>query len=150
LTVSSSSRSRGLLRRVPRGLLVCLVLTAAVVPACGGDDSEDGPLRVVITDAGYEPSELTVPVGGQVTFVNRSGGLPHSAKDDTPGPVDHSPQPGSTKHDGSEVNHGTSKGFATHALFDNEAQKVIFDAPGKYEYHCSFHPDMSGTIEVVE
>lgn len=149
MTVMRPGRSR-LARQASKGLLVCLALPALLLPACGGDDSDSKPLRVVITDDGYQPRELTVPVGSEVTFVNRSTDSPHTAKDETPGPVDHSPQPGPTQHDGSEVNRASHKGFATHALFPDEAQRVVFPVVDAYDFHCAFHSEMTGRIKVVE
>jgi plastocyanin len=134
-----------------RGLCACLVVAALAMPGCGGDDdSAAPPPTVVLTDEGYEPADLEVPVGSEVRFVNRAKQSVHSAKDSTPGPVDPSPKPGSSAHDGSEVNRASHKGFATHALFPNETQRVRFPVADVYEYYCSFHADMKGRIVVVE
>jgi plastocyanin len=137
-------------KRLSRGLLACLLPLVVALPACGGDDSDDGPIRVVITDKGYEPRDLTVSAGDEVRFVNRSLQSSHTAKDSTPGPVDHSPQPGPTDHDGSEVARASHAGFATHALFPKEVQRVVFPVADEYEYYCALHPSMTGRIEVVE
>lgn len=150
MTAVRPGRSRRPVGRASIGLFACLWLPALALAACGGDDSEDPPARVVITDNRYEPRKLTVAAGSEVAFVNRAPSSAHTAKDDEPGPVDHSPQPGPTKHDGSEVNRASRAGFATHALFPKETQRVIFPVTGVYEYHCAFHPEMTGRIEVVE
>ncbi len=108
-----------------------------------------GAPRVVITDDGYEPRDLEIRVGERVTFVNR-GTVPHSAKDESGGDIDVSPQPGSTAHDGSEINRASHKGFASHALFPDEPQAIVFPVVRKYEFYCAFHADMRGTLTVVD
>lgn len=105
---------------------------------------------MIATNRGYEPSELTVQAGETVTFVNRSLRSMHTAKDDPDEVIDGSPEPGPTDHEGGEINRASRVGFRTHALFPREAQKVVFPVARKYEYHCSFDPDMKGTINVVE
>jgi plastocyanin len=120
----------------------------AMTAGCGGDDENRQPLTVEITDAGYEPSTLEVEVGDRVKFVNRSD-RPGSAKDDPLGRIEVSPQPGTTKHDGSEVAHATRHGFATHSLFRGEHQFVVFEVPKTYSYQSAFYPNLKGTIKVV-
>jgi len=128
-----------------------LLLLAPALSSCGGDDAaSSGPQEVVITDAGYEPANLRIQAGSRVTFVNRSRDSPHTAKDDSDGHIEVSPQSGITKHDGSEVNRANPIGFATHSLFPKEFQTVIFPVVRKYSYYCAFHPEMKGTIDVVE
>jgi plastocyanin len=131
-------------RRLLVGVAAVLVLT----PVACGDEETDGPAVVRIGESSFTPRDLTVTVGERVTFVNRSQS-PRSARDDSGGPIDVSPQPGPTKHDGSEVNRATRKGFATHALFSGERQAILFTVPAKYNYYSAFG-DLSGTIEVVE
>jgi plastocyanin len=134
-----------------RTLGTAIVVVAAMAAGCGQEDggAADGPPQVVITDRGYDPAELTIEVGERVRFVNRAKERPHSAKDESGGDVDVSPQPGATMHDGSEVNRATRKGFATHSLFPSEWQFVVFPVVGTYEYTSAFDPDFEGTIEVV-
>jgi plastocyanin len=127
------------------GTVATVVLMAWITIACGREPA--GSPVVTARDDGYEPSHLKIEAGETVTFVNRSR-FPHSAKDDSSGSIDVSPQPGPTKHDGSEINRATRVGFATHSLFPSEAQKVVFPVAGRYTYHCAFH-EMEGTIEVV-
>jgi plastocyanin len=119
---------------------------------CGSDDkADDGKHTVVITDEGYEPDDLTIEVGDQVKFVNRSKELPHSAKDDRRGPIDVSPESdGETDHSGKDINYANKTGFGTHSLFPGEPQRVVFRAVRDYSYYCAFHPNLRGTIEVVE
>ncbi len=139
--------------RARRGMWIGVVtaaVAAVVFAGCGDDGSDAEPLKVVISDAGFEPSDLKLEAGDEVTFVNRSKELPHSAEDESRAKIDVSPQPGPTAHDGSEVAHATAKGFATHALVPGELQRVVFDVPAKYDFRCTFHSKMTGTIEVED
>jgi plastocyanin len=133
-----------------QAIAIALAAIAALAAAIGcGEEEREGPVTVVITDEGYQPSELTIEAGDRVTFVNRSKERPGSAKDDPTGDVEVSPQPGPTAHDGSEVNRASRKGFATHSLFRGERQTVIFPIPMTYEYSSAFNPDLKGTITVA-
>lgn len=160
MTLLGVTGARAARRTMLLGLTALAI--AASAAGCGDDSGGDddakagtaaatgkGPYTVVITDKGYEPRDLQVPVGARVKFVNRSKTSPHTAKDIRRGDVEFSPQPGPTKHDGSEVNRANRIGFATHALFPAEAQTVVFPVAQSYSYLCAFHGDtMTGTIEV--
>jgi plastocyanin len=127
-----------------------VVLAGLILLGCGGDahQAATGTLRVVVTADGFGPEELVVPPGAEVTFVNEDPRLAHSAKHDPQGVIEGSPQPGKTRHDGSEVNRASRAGFATHSLYPGEAQRVVFPVARRYEYHCTIYPDMRGTIVV--
>jgi plastocyanin len=107
-----------------------------------------GPATVEITDDGYEPDHLEIEVGDRVVFVNRMEQTAGSAQDESGGPIDVSPQPGPTRHDGSEIAHATRRGFATHSLFPDERQTVVFEAARRYDYTSTFDSRMRGTIVV--
>jgi plastocyanin len=80
----------------------------------------------------YDPEELTVSAGAEVTVVNQDT-LPHTATSGT-GPQD----PESAQlFDTSIINGGES---ATLSL----AQVT----PGQYDYYCMVHPYMTGKINV--
>jgi plastocyanin len=117
---------------------------------CGDESDGSGPPRVIITRDGFEPSDLRLEVGQTVAFVNRSPNYVHSARDERQGDIDGAPGPGPTDHSGGDINRASRKGFATHSLFPRETQRVVFPVAKTYEFRCSFHPDMKGTIEVVE
>jgi plastocyanin len=80
----------------------------------------------------YDPDELTVSAGAEVTVVNQDT-LPHSATSGT-GPQD--PE-SAQQFDTSLINAGES---ATLSL----AQVT----PGQYDYYCIVHPYMTGKIVV--
>ncbi|MGH2749635.1 MAG: cupredoxin domain-containing protein [Actinomycetota bacterium] len=104
-------------------------LVAFVLSACGtGDASEPattaetaGP-SVVIEDLAFEPETLTVELGNSVTWTWNDGAVTHDVSGD---------------EFQSEV---MSEGTFSHR----------FDEPGTYDYVCTLHPNMTGTIEVTK
>jgi plastocyanin len=105
--------------------------------------------RVVITDRGYRPRRLRIGVGDRVTFVNSSRKLPHSAQDESRGDIDSAPGDGPTDHSGKAVARASKRGFATHSLFPQEPQTVVFPVRRRYAYYCTFHSELNGSIDVV-
>lgn len=80
--------------------------------------------KVEIADFAYDPDPVTVQVGGKVTWLNQDS-APHTA----------------TAEDGS---------FDTGTLEEGKLKSETFKQAGTYEYICQIHPDMHGTVEVVE
>ena len=70
----------------------------------------------------FEPEEITVPAGTEVTFTNQDKAA-HTA----------------TADDGS---------FDTEELGKGDSAQTTFDDPGTYTYFCRFHVFMKGTVEV--
>jgi plastocyanin len=91
-------------------------------PAPSGDAVRSA--KVEIEDFAYNPDPVTIEEGGKVTWINRDS-APHTA----------------TADDGS---------FDTGTLEEGKLKSESFKAPGTYAYICSIHPDMQGTVEVVE
>jgi len=113
----------------PRLKLAAVVgILALALGACGTGDAStpdaaansDGP-TVVIEDLAFEPETLTVEAGDTVTWVWNDGAVEHDVS-------------GADFH--SEV---MSEGTFRHR----------FDEPGTYDYVCTLHPNMTGTIEVT-
>jgi len=79
---------------------------------------------VSISDFKFNPATLTVPVGTTVTWTNQDE-EPHTlaAKDGS----FHSP------------------GIDTHGTYS-----FTFSTPGSYDYICSIHPFMTGTVVVTK
>ncbi len=96
----------------------------AQAPAAGELSSSSEPFRVDVVDLDYEPRDLTVPVGTEVLWVN-TGRAPHTvtAEDDT-------------------VDSGI---FMT-----GESFSLVFDEEGVFEYYCTLHPGMEGTVTITE
>jgi plastocyanin len=131
---------------IPRPvLLACLLLCAAALAACGASGgspaastaaseaapSEAAPSEapaagggdaVTIQNFAFGPASLSVAAGTTVTWTN-SDSAPHTATGD----------------DGSF----DSSNIAPGATFSH-----AFETAGTFAYHCSLHPNMTGTIEV--
>jgi plastocyanin len=114
-----------------RRRLMLAALTGVVVlalSACGTGDAStpataadrDGRPTVVIEDLAFEPQTLKIEAGETVTWMWRDGEMAHDVSADD---------------FKSEV---MSEGTFRHR----------FDKPGTYEYVCTLHPNMTGTIEV--
>lgn len=128
-----------------------LILLAFGLSACGGGDDDDTSTvtepaggaaseptgkaappgaeaaraeKVEIVDFAYDPDPVTVQVGGKVTWLNQDS-APHTA----------------TADDGS---------FDTGTLEEGKLKSETFKQAGTYTYICEIHPDMHGTVEVVE
>lgn len=81
-----------------------------------------GVLVVTIKDFSFVPNTITVPVGTTVTWQNLDE-EPHTVR-------------GSDAH------------IRSDALDQGDSYSVRFDQPGTYQYGCSIHPKMSGSVIV--
>lgn len=79
--------------------------------------------KVAMADFAFDPTPVTINVGGTVTWTN-SDSAPHTATADD-----------QKAFDSGTVNKGQSK-------------TVKFSKPGTYTYFCRFHPFMKGTVVV--
>jgi plastocyanin len=84
----------------------------------------DRSVKVEIEDFAYDPDPVQVAMGGKVTWQNRDS-APHTA----------------TADDGS---------FDTGNLEEGKLGSQSFKKAGTYAYFCEIHPDMRGTVEVVD
>jgi plastocyanin len=80
--------------------------------------------KVEIADFAYAPETVTIQAGGKVTWQNEDADA-HTA----------------TLDDGS---------FSTGDLAEGKLKSESFKDPGTFTYHCEIHPEMTGTVEVVE
>jgi plastocyanin len=89
---------------------------AGTEAAAGGD-------RIVIADFAFDPAELEVAAGTEVTWENVDG-VPHriAADDDS---------------------------FNSEDLNAGDTFSFTFDAAGEFPYICAIHPSMAGTIVVT-
>jgi plastocyanin len=125
-----------------------LILAALSFAACGSNDSgstttteeaettapaevETAPsgeaprsAKVEIVDFAYGPETVTVAAGGKVTWRNEDS-------------ADHTV----TLDDGS---------FESGDIAEGKLKSESFKSPGSFAYHCEIHPEMTGTVEVVE
>jgi plastocyanin len=81
--------------------------------------------QVAITDFTFTPTAMTVHAGDTIVWTNGDS-VPHTA----------------TARDG--------KSFDTGTIDPNATGKVVFLKPGHYEYYCTVHPDMHGTVDVKQ
>jgi plastocyanin len=104
---------------------------AAGAPSGGGSANATAPsgeavrsAKVEIVDFEYAPATVTIQSGGKVIWLNQDS-TGHTA----------------TLDDGS---------FSTGDLAEGKLRSQSFKQPGTYAYHCEIHPEMKGTVEVVE
>lgn len=125
-------------RRRARHLAATVTLLAALA-GCAAEPQVTPPEQEdeAAVDAGYEivmddgldfePEVLTVPAGSVVEVVNRSSRA-HSMQSEEQGPT----------------------GFDTGPVPAGDTVELVFDEPGRYPYHCRFHPDVMDGVIVVE
>lgn len=128
-------------------LLIVLVL---ILAACGGDDDDNGngdnnppaagetpnaplptvpaAMGVVMVNRTFEPQQIEVTAGTTVTWTNQDS-QSHTV---TAGPRDNP----SGLFDSGEIAGGGTFSFT-------------FTEPGTYEYHCTPHDGMDGTVVVT-
>ena len=87
-----------------------------------GDGASASPAEVKIDNFTFHEPTITVPVGTQVTWVNRDD-IPHTVVSD-------------------------DKLFKSKALDTDEKFMFTFSQPGTYHYFCSIHPKMTAEIVV--
>jgi plastocyanin len=99
---------------------------ASEAPAAGGGactvSTDAGTVAVTVEGFSFQPSTIEAGVGDVIAFTNKDSAS-HTA----------------TLDDGS-CDTGGIAADATGAL--------SFSAAGSYPFHCTIHPDMTGTIEV--
>ena len=112
-------------------LALCFALAAV---ACGGgddtaepaatsDDSASGGTAVSIADSTFSPGDVTVSAGGAVEWTNTDS-LPHTVafEDDAIG-------------DSEQLDQG-------------DTFSATFETAGTFDYMCTIHPEMSGSVTV--
>lgn len=148
--------------RIPRVFLLLPILASLSLAACGDDDGgetttatetqtrteesagEPGGVappgegagerapsgeavrsaKVEIEGFAYVPRTVTIQAGGKVTWINRDS-AEHTV----------------TLDDG---------GFDSGDLAEGKLASESFKDAGAYPYHCEIHPEMTGTVKVVE
>jgi len=90
--------------------------------------SETAEVRARIRNSSYDPTELTIPAGTEVTFLNADG-FTHTVTEGTDGqPVDDP--------------------IVDEDIDQNGSVSVTFDEPGTYNITCKIHSSMNLTITV--
>jgi plastocyanin len=93
-------------------------LLAAAPPVANAD------AHVTIDQHMFMPATIIIHPGEKVTWMNKDSDVHNVTSDDG------------------------GKSFHTPLLDTGESASLSFIAPGTFGYHCSVHPDMTGTIIV--
>lgn len=117
-------------------LIILALVGAILVPACGGsgDDSIEGTNVVVnLYDNRYEFADISIPVGGTVTWVG-AGRNPHNAV-------------------AADESWSTESVFGSLDLLDGDEATLTYNTEGVYVFYCTYHGNadgdgMAGTLTV--
>ncbi len=85
--------------------------------------SDSSEVQIEIADFDFSPRELTVIEGASITWTNLDS-APHDATDE-------------------------AGAWGTGILKQGDDATLVFDMEGVYQYLCTIHPDMIGTLTVV-
>ncbi len=103
-----------------RAALLAVLAVLAVAPGAAPARAADA--AVTIDNFTFSPERVTVAPGTTVTWTNRDD-IPHTVA-------------------------STTRAFKSSALDTDDHFSFTFRQPGTYEYFCSLHPHMKGTIVV--
>ena len=109
-----------------RRAFLALVGTLLIV-SCGGDEGDTASgddVVVQMFDNRYQFTEVTVPVGGTVTFVG-AGRNPHNAVS-------------------ADESWSTEDVFGSPEQHEGDKATLTFDQPGEYVFFCTFHGNAGG------
>ena len=84
-----------------------------------------GSNQIAIKNFAFSPAALTIKTGTTVTWTNQDG-APHQISSDPGAPV----------------------AFNSESLANGASYQFTFTQAGTYDYHCTIHPAMKGTIIV--
>jgi plastocyanin len=102
------------------GVLAAAILAAAPGPRAAA--APDAQIEVKIDQFTFSPQQITVKAGTTVTWTNEDD-IPHTVA-------------------------ASSRLFRSKALDTHDKFSFTFTTTGTYEYFCSLHPHMTGTIAV--
>ena len=105
--------------RVATALAVVVFAVATALPAASAHVAET---EVKIDNFAFAPQRVTVKAGTTVTWINDDD-IPHTVA-------------------------SSAKLFKSNALDTKDKFSFTFTTAGAYEYFCSLHPHMTGTIVV--
>jgi plastocyanin len=114
-------------RSLMTAAIISLALAALALGACGEGEAspaatgdDNGP-NIVIRDLAFDPETLTIAAGDMVTW----------------------------RWDDGAINHDVVGGGFGSEVMSEGTFRHHFEEPGTFEYKCSLHPNMTGTIEVT-
>jgi plastocyanin len=109
--------------RAARLCTVASVLTAATLAAGGAQAATEAPVGVPIVGRAYQPSQLTIAAGQTVVWQNRS--ITHHTVTSTTGL------------------------FNSTSISPGASYSLTFSDPGTFNYECTIHPGMRGSVTVL-
>jgi plastocyanin len=108
-----------------RVTVVAGLALGAILMASGAiSAAQESSATVTIDNFAYAPAQITVAVGTRVVWTNGDD-IPHTVTDA-----------------------GQPRAYKSAALDTDEVFSYIFRTPGTYQYFCSLHPHMQGTVVV--
>ena len=116
--MSVSNTMRSALVAAALGAATAAALAAIVLP--GWADTTAQASAVSIDNFTFTPQRVTVKAGTTITWTNQDD-IPHAIASST-------------------------KVFKSKTLDTDDKYSFTFTTPGTYEYFCSLHPHMTGTI----
>jgi plastocyanin len=128
-------RFEGLMKKYLYLVVALLLLAACGDSGEGGEPIEGDDVTVQMFDNRFEHSEITIPVGGTVTFVG-AGQNPHNAVE-------------------ANGEWSTEDVFGSLDQFEGDEATLTFDSAGEYVFFCTYHGNsqgdgMSGTLIVED
>jgi plastocyanin len=109
---------------IARAALAAGLLGSATGITLGMAFAEPGDAAIQITNYVYGPKVITVKAGTTVTWTNHDY-VPHTVI-------------------------STTQLFRSSVFFTNDTFAFTFTTPGTYEYYCTIHPKMTGTVVVED
>ena len=107
-------------------VLVAALVTLLGLTACGGDSGSDEPAATVrVENMSYSPASVTIAKGETVEWIFDDNGLPH------------------------DVVESANETFKSELLTEG-SYSYTFEEAGTFDYHCTPHPMMLGTVVVEE
>jgi plastocyanin len=98
--------------------------SASAAPSEAGSET----MRVRLDGFVFDPAELTIPVGTEVSFLNADS-APHTVTEGVDGEAAEGP-------------------FIDDEVAPNQATRYTFDEPGTFQITCLLHPTMNLTVTV--
>ncbi len=113
-----------------RGIAVLGLMLALALVSCGGDEPEATVLEgtdviLQMFDNRFEFTEIRIPVGGSVDYVN-GGRNPHNAV-------------------ASDESWSTEDVFGSLDMLEGDSAILKYDQPGTYLFFCTFHGNAQGS-----
>jgi plastocyanin len=103
---------------------VTVALAAVATLAGGARAANETPVEVTMVGRAYQPTELTVGLGQTVVWQNQS--ITHHTVT------------------------STTKLFESSSIAPGESYSMVFSKPGTFDYECTIHPTMKGSVVVLD